>query len=209
MLRYGRGPVLGLALAIAGLSGCASLPPLDNPLLVKPGNGDRDRLGSVVESGPTPDGYAEVYERALDALDDYFVVVPSSRHSGTIETLPRVAPGYEQPWKPGSPKVSERLRATLQTIRHTAIVRIEPAERGFKVAVEVYKQQEVTPVAGQSAGGRGPIFRDVPTGERKADIVDSPANPEGQWVAAGAAPHRDFAFEQAILRKIQFPAGMK
>ena len=199
--------VVGLYLAL--LSGCASVPPLDNPVLVKPGRGDPDSLIVTASSGPTPEGYAEVYERVLDALDDYFEIVPGSRHAGVIKTYPKVAAGYEQLWKPSSPSMRERFLATLQSIRHYAVVRINSADDGFRVTVEVYRQQEITPVPIQALGGRGPLFRDVPTGKRMAEIIETPKNQDGTWLPAGDAPYRDFAFEQAILRKIQRPTGIK
>lgn len=201
--------VATLGVFFAVLSGCASIPPLDNPVLVKPGRADPDSLVVQASSGPTPEGYAEVYERALDALDDYFDIVPGSRHGGVIKTYPKVAAGYEQPWKPSTPSVYERFLATFQSIRHYAIVRIDSAEAGFRVTVEVYRQQEITAVPIQAVGGRGPLFRDKPTGMRMAEIIETPKNEDGQWLPAGAAPHRDFAFEQAILRKIQRPYGLK
>jgi hypothetical protein len=201
--------VAAVGVCIAILSGCASIPPLDNPVLVKPGHADPDSLIVTASSGPTPEGYAEVYERALDALDDYFEIVPGSRHGGVLKTYPKVAAGYEQPWKPSSPSAYERWLATFQSIRHYAIVRIDSVEEGFRVTVEVYRQQEVTPVPIQAIGGRGPMFRDRPTGMRMAEIVETPKNEEGQWQPLGGTPHRDFAFEQAILRKIQRPNGVK
>ncbi len=200
---------MGFLLGVLCCSGCASVPPLDNPVLVRPGLADQDSLIPPTELGPTPAGYAEVYDRTLDALDDYFEILPGSRHSGVIRTKPRIAPGYEQPWKPSSPSVRERFLATFQSVRHYAIVRIEAVEKGFHVAVEVYKELEVSPAAIQSPGGRGPIFRDTPTAEPIADVVATPGTMDPQWVAAGAAPHRDYAFEQAILRKIQRPTGIK
>ncbi len=203
------GLLAAVSVCFALLTGCATVPPLDNPILVKPGQNDPDSLVVTTASGPTPEGYAEVYERVLDAMDDYFEIVPSSRHGGVIKTYPKVAAGYEQPWKPSSPSVYERFLVTFQSIRHYAIARIDSADEGFRVTIEVYRQQEITPVPIQSLGGRGPMFRDKPTGMRMAEIVETPKNQDGQWLPAGEAPYRDFAFEQAILRKIQHPHGVK
>src|SRR5687767_7138400 len=126
-----------------GLTGCAAVPPVENPALVQPGADDVENPVLVAPGLPTPAGYAEVYERVLDAVDDYFEFKPGSRYAGQVETLPRVAPGLEQPWKPGSPDRRERLLATLQTIRHYAIVRVWAGERGgYRVYVEVYKELE-------------------------------------------------------------------
>ena len=42
-------------------------------------------------------------EPVLDVLSDYWVVAYASRYDGRIETAPTLAPGTEEPWKPGSP----------------------------------------------------------------------------------------------------------
>ncbi len=187
--------------------GCASIPPLDNPVAVRPGVTVENPTPTT--DAATPEGYAEVYERVLDAMDDYFDLVPGSRYAGVVRTYPRVAPGYEQPWKPGSPSSYERWLATFQTIRHTAVARIEAGEGGgFRVYVEVYKEQENLgqPILAASSSA---AFRDAGGISRQAELVSGPSGAGGQWFAAGSAPHRDFAFEQAILRKVQRPATLK
>ncbi|HVK16982.1 MAG TPA: hypothetical protein VM533_08530, partial [Fimbriiglobus sp.] len=110
----------GCAIAV-GLSGCYAIPPVENPVLVEPAVGDVENPVLVAPGVPSQFTYAEVYDRVLDAVDDYFDFVPGSRASGEVRTLPRIAAGYEQPWKPGTPDPRERLLATFQTIRHTAV----------------------------------------------------------------------------------------
>ena len=182
-----------------GLTGCAAVPPLENPSLVKPACDDAENPALLAPGLPTPEGYNLVYDKTLDALDDYFDIKPGSRYSGQIETLPRIAGGYEQPWKPGSPDPHERWLATLQTIRHYAIVRIWAGERGgFRVYVEVYKELEDISRPVQASGGPA-LFREASTVDRRAEVVEAVAAPNRLWIPAG----RDPAFEQAILRKIQ------
>ena len=188
----------GSALSV-GLTGCAAVPPMDNPALVHPSDCCVENPVLLAPGLPTPDGYAEVYERVLDAVDDYFEIKPGSRYAGQIETLPRVAPGYEQPWKPGSPDRRERLLATFQSIRHTAVVRVSAGERGgYRVYVEVNKELE--DVGQPAAALTGPaVFRNVAPMDREADVVASVAPPTRQWIPVG----RDLGLEQQILRKIQ------
>lgn len=192
-------------LTVAG--GCAAVPPIDNPVLV------RSRVPYTV----TPDqpacrpgcvGYEDIYDRILDALDDDFEVIPGSRYAREVRTYPRVAPGYEQPWKSGSPDPTERWTDTFQSVRNFAIVRIADAEDGYRVTVEVYKEMETVGVPLQPLGGRA-VFRDAPLADRTSETLTGPATAERQWVPAGPAPHRDFAFEQKILRKILRPGGVK
>jgi hypothetical protein len=126
-----------------------------------------------------------------------------------IETEPQIAPGFEQFWKPGTTDSRERLLATFQTIRHYAVARIEPGERGgFRVYVEVFKELENLPRPSLAAA-TSPIFRDSPTVDRSAQVIVGPQSSQTQWIPAGPAPHRDYAFEQAILRKIRKSGGLK
>ena len=182
-----------------GLAGCAAVPPVDNPALVYPADCDVENPLLVAPGLPTPDGYADVYERILDAVDDYFEIRPGSRYAGLIETLPRVAPGFEQPWKPGSPDRRERLLATLQSIRHTATVRVAAGERGgYRVYVEVIKELEDIPRPAFATTG-GAVFRDAPVVDRRIEVGTAVAPLTRTWIPVG----RDHALEQEILRKIQ------
>ncbi len=184
--------------AAAGLAGCSAIPPLENPVLVRPHNPDVENPMLVSPGTPTPEGYMYVYERVLDALDDYFDIIPSDRYAGQIDTRPKVAVGYEQAFKAGSPEPRERLLATLQSIRHRAVVRIAPGERGgYRIYVEVYKELEDVPRP--SAARNGPAsFREAPTQDRRIAAVGA-ATADGRWIPIG----RDPAFEQVLLRKIQ------
>jgi hypothetical protein len=182
-----------------GLTGCSAIPPVENPVLVAPAAGDVENPVLVAPGVPTPVGYAEVYDRVLDAVDDYFDFIPGSRYSGEVRTLPRIAAGYEQPWKPGTPDPRERLLATFQTIRHYAVVRIQAGERGgYRVYVEVYKElEDLARPSAATVGGAS--FREMPTVDRRVELVSPIAPADRTWIPAG----RDCAFEQVILRKIQ------
>ena len=203
-MRAGR----AVALSVLGAAGCASLPPLDNPALIRSGPDATENPVLLAPGQPTPEGYEEIYNRVLDSLDDYFEIKPASRYSGVVETLPRLAPGYEQPWRITTPDARQRLLATFQTMRHTAVAKIWAGERGgYRVSIEVYKELENlgTPVITASSTT---IFRDSATVDRRSEVIAGPRSAETQWIPAGPAPHRDFAFEQIILRKIQ-AAGMR
>jgi hypothetical protein len=193
---------------IAGFSaalgaGCLAVPPLDNPVLVRPATTEENPI--VVAPG-TPDrmSYAEVYERVLNVLDDDFDLRPSTRYSGIIETYPKTAPGFEQPWKPGSPDHRERLLATCQSMRYTATVQISDGERGgYRVYVEVRKEIEDLPapvgVAATDSPGGLASFRETPSVDRRPELITASAVTDRSWVPAG----RDYAYEQKLLKKIQ------
>src|SRR5262245_18600368 len=132
----------GLVLALA--SGCATGPLLDNPLMIPIDPNVTVENPVFVPGGPA--AYHAVFEKIIDVVDDYFELAFLSRWDGRIETFPRIAPGYEQWWKPGSPDPEQRLLATLQTIRHRAIVHIEPAnDGGYFVSVRVFRELEDLP----------------------------------------------------------------
>ncbi len=184
----------------AGVMGCAAVPPLENPVLVRPVGADAENPLVALPGGPpTPEGYAFVYSRVLDAVDDYFDTIPGDRYAGQIETQPKVAAGFEQPFKAGTPDPRERLIATIQSIRHRAVVRIAPGERGgYRVSVEVYKDLEDVFQPAQAT--RGPAaFREAPTLDRRVEVVGPAAPLDKKWIPIG----RDVAFEQVLLRKIQ------
>jgi hypothetical protein len=181
-------------LALAG--GCASGPFLDNPMLVPVDPNVTVENPVYVPGGPT--AYHAVFERIFDVVGDYFEVAFSSRWDGRIETFPRIAPGYEQWWKPGSPDPEQRLLATLQTIRHRAIVQIEPAnDGGFFVKVQVFKELEDLPRPVRATAGSA-SFRSDNTVERQFEVID-PTVFESQWIPLG----EDVKFEQLILQRIK------
>ncbi len=192
-----------VALTVLGGIGCASMPPLDNPALIQSGPNTTENPVLLAPGQPTAEGYEEIYNRVLSTLDDYFEIKPASRYSGVIETLPQIAPGYEQPWKISSPDSHQRWLATFQTMRHYAVAKIWAGERGgYRVSIEVYKELEVLPSPTLTSSTTA-IFRDAPTVDRRSEVITSPRSATPQWIPAGPAPHRDFAFEQVILRKIQ------
>jgi hypothetical protein len=166
--------------------GCASLAPVENPVLVAPGQ-------------PNPANYADVYEGILDVLDDYFEIKPTSRYAGHIETKPRIAPGYEQFWKHSSPDARERLISTFQTIRHAAIVDIWAGDRGgYRVSVEVRREllDVDRPILARAGSA---VFQESPTVDRRGELVGNTSTNESGWIPAG----RDYAFEQLLLKRIQ------
>jgi hypothetical protein len=121
----------------------------------------------------------------------------SNRYDGRIETFPRIAPGLEQPWKRGSPDFSQRLLATLQTIRHRAIVLIQPADDGgYFVDVKVFKELEDLARPSRATAGAA-AFRSDNTLQRQFEVID--ANVVSfSWIPLG----RDVKLEQVLLRRI-------
>ena len=185
--------------ALAALvCGCATGPLLDNPLRLPPGPAGACE-GNPVWVALGPEAYGDLFERVLDAvLDDGFQIAYANRYDGTIDTFPQIAPGLEQPWKPGSPNLDERLLATLQTIRHRAVVKIQTAEDGgFWVDVKVFKELEDLPRPVRATAGAA-AFRSDPTVERQFEVID-PTVVESNWIPKG----RDTELEQVILQRLK------
>lgn len=145
-----------------------------------------------------PQSYGVVFEKVIDILNEYFEISVANRYDGRIETFPRVAPGLEQPWKPGSPDFDQRLLATLQSIRHRAEVLIRTADDGgYFVQVTVYKELEDVPRPIRATAGAA-TFRTEPTVERQFEVID-PTVFESTWIPFG----RDTLLEQVILERIK------
>ena len=145
-----------------------------------------------------PDAYGTGFEKVIDVLNEYFEIAYSNRYDGRIETFPRIAPGYEQPWKPSTPSWYERLLATFQTIRHRAFVLIQLADDGgFFVQVIVYKELEDLPRPIRATAGAA-AFRSDSTVDRQYEVID-PTVFERAWIPMG----RDFLLEHAIAQKIK------
>src|SRR5262245_28643874 len=81
--------------AAFGPAGCATAPPVDNPVLVRRAESVENPV--LVSPGqPTAASYKEVFEKVIDVLDDYFILQTPNPYEGRITTKPRIAPGYEQ-----------------------------------------------------------------------------------------------------------------
>jgi hypothetical protein len=177
------------------LGGCANGPLLDNPFVFRTDKVVPTENPVYLPQGPM--AYARVFEKVLDVVDDYFDIAYANRYDGRIETYPRIAPGLEQPWKPGSPDCSQRLLAFLQTIRHRAIVVISTAnDGGYFIDVKVLKELEDVPAPMRSTAGEA-TFRLDPQLDRQFEVID-PFVFEASWIPIG----RDCKLEQCILQRI-------
>lgn len=192
---------LAAALGLAGVCGCATSAPLDNPVLVRDSANCIENPILVSPGTPTGQSYREVFEACIDVLDDYFEIVSANPYEGKIITKPRIAPGYEQFWKGGNPDARGRLMATFQTVRQIATVEIRTGERGgYYVLVMVEKEQEDIPRPVRQTVGAS-VFQEAPTVDRHLEVVGAAsASPAGtRWFPIG----RDFALEQVLLQRIR------
>jgi hypothetical protein len=180
------------------ISGCASGLFVDNAAFITPD--PCITVENPVYLPGNPAAYNLIFDKVVDIVDDYFEIADANRYDGSIKTFPKIAPGLEQPFKPGSPDFDQRLLATLQSVRHRAVVLLRAAENGgFFVDVKVYKDLEDVPQPIRSLGGAA-IFRSDNTLERQYEVID-PTNIDvnGTWFYIG----RDTKLEQVILQRLR------
>lgn len=181
-------------LLLAG--GCATGPILDNPSLLRPAAAAPVENPVYIPLGPP--AYNTVYEKALDLLVKYFPIEYENRYGGFIRTFPTTEPGLERYVVPGSPGLRERALATLQSIRHFAVVKIQPADDGgFWVDVKVYRELEDVPQPSHVTAGAA-IFRNDNNVDRQFEVLEPSSGASG-WIPIG----EDKPLEQAILQQLK------
>jgi hypothetical protein len=197
----GRGIRVGWLICLLS-AGCATAPPIENPVLAGIQTGNIENPVLVSPGVPTAAAYMEVFEKAVDILGDYYELRPPNPYAGQIVSKPRVAPGFDQFWKPGNPDPRTRLLSTLQSVRQIATIDIRAGERGgYLVYVVVDKELEDLERPSQARVGM-PVFETGPTVARPFDIVSQDVSNDlltKSWFKIG----RDYAMEQLILSRIR------
>lgn len=138
------------------------------------------------------------WERTVDAIHDFkFPIVHESKIDLVMETGYVVGSSVFEPWNHDSVGFDNRLESTLQSIRRRALIRLTPAQGGYFVSVEAYKEKEDVraPVANSAGGASFQVNQPL---QRDLNLVVGQAAPSG-WILLG----RDPALEQAMLSRIQ------
>jgi hypothetical protein len=139
-----------------------------------------------------------LWNKTVAVVDKYFDIESENRLARTIKTQPQSAATVLEPWAFDSVKIEDRVEASMQTIRRSAIIHIDPAPNGgFLVKVEVYKFLEDMIKPDRQAAGRAVFSNDFPV-NRTREIVGPVPAPVG-WIQRG----RDLDLEQAILAGIR------
>jgi hypothetical protein len=173
-----------LGLCLSG-SGCAMNRPVitGNPVFVPVQNEDL------------------AWERTVDVIHDYFDIARENRilgsQPGIIETTYKIGASVLEPWHRDSHGLDNRLESTLQSIRRKAIISLIPAEGGYLVSVEVFKEIEDLPGAVNTTVGAATFHQEAPL-RRDLDLVNSQSSASG-WVPLG----RDTVLEDDMLRRVQ------
>jgi hypothetical protein len=138
-----------------------------------------------------------VWERIVDVVHDYFEIARENRIDGIIETRPLVAAGILEPWHKDSVGLDNRLEGTLQSIRRRGFVNVTPAQGGYLVSIEIFKEQEDVVTSPDKSAGNSTFQENRPL-QRDLTLVVGDAAPQG-WIALG----HDQALEDRMLLKIQ------
>lgn len=193
-------PVLQTLFLLAATCGCAcfrdntpglsSVTPEPNPMFV------------------TSNDHDYVWERIVDAVDDYFDIERESSirvygnlsteiTEGRIDTHPRIAATYLEPWFQDSVTQEERLESTCQTIRRRATIRVVPESGGYMIFVSVYKElEDLERPLGANTGAASFTYTNT---INTITNIGSDAPTSYGWIPIG----RDPALEQRILLKIR------
>ena len=173
------------SLMLAAVSGCATLgtqgrASAPNPVFVR-------------ASSPEM-----AWERTVDAIHDFkFPIVRESKLDGVIETAYVVGSGIGEPWRRDSVGLFNRWEDTLQSTRRRLRIQLTPAQGGYYVSVEAFKEKEDVRRPVENSTG-GATFQTNQPLQRDLNIVDEISAPSG-WIPLG----RDPALEQAVLERIQ------
>ena len=138
-----------------------------------------------------------VWERTVDVLHEYpFFIRREDRLDGVIETGYKTGSGLLEPWHKESVGGYQRLESTLQSIRRRVVVNVTPAEGGYYINVEAYKELE--DLAGLAPGSSGAAtFQENAPLQRDLNLVAGQLTPPG-WISQG----RDFVLEQDMMQRL-------
>jgi len=139
-----------------------------------------------------------VWERTIDVLHDFrFQIARENKLDGIIETQYKVGSGILEPWHRDSVGKENKLESTFQSIRRRLFVSVTPAEGGFLISVEAFK--EIEDLAGLAANSEGAAtFQESTPLQRDLNLVVGQSAPSG-WIPLG----RDIDLEQEMLQALQ------
>lgn len=175
---------------------------------------DNTPLLSQVTPEPNPmfvtvSNHNDIWERIVDAVDDYFDIeredpirvygnLSTEITEGRIDTYPRIAATYLEPWFQDSATREERLESTCQTIRRRATVRVVPENGGYLIFASVYKElEDLDRPLGSNAGAASFTYTNT---INTMTNIGSDAPTSYGWIPVG----RDAALEQRLLLKIRY-----
>ncbi len=158
---------------------------------------------------PTPDRDI-IWRNLVDVVDDYFRiareepvrVADNVLTEGRLETVPLIASTAFEPWRGDSVRIYDKLEATLQTIRRTALVRMVPTTGGYLVYVTVFKELEDASRPSQATASAATFMQYTAIQQFDVPVIDQPI--QAGWIPQG----NDVALEQVIIGKLRTRLGL-
>lgn len=185
------------AMLLAAVAGCGGIPV--GPGAVQPGLSVSNPLFVPARDADF------VFDQVVDAMDDHFKIDSERRVQaiggyltpGRIDTFPVIATSLLEPWRRDFHVGIDTAESTLQTIRRYATAEITPAEGGFIVSLQVFRELEDLSQPQLATAGFS-----LPLNDPSLQRVDD--SPEGGPITLGWIPQgRDFALEQQILAEVE------
>lgn len=202
---------LGTAALAAALGGCAMGP----EYAAAPPYGAQPPMVPVQPIHANPillaaGDYQGAWEQLVDVVDDYFQIeheepvrlIGASLTEGHLTTVPEPSPTIFEPWRHETGDRGQRWENTLQTMRRRAVVRMIPAQGGYWVDLQVFKELEDLKRPEHATAGAATFRYD--------DTLSGVENPiGGNPVAAGwISRGRDTALEQQMIADLLCRCGL-
>lgn len=149
------------------------------------------------------------WETVVDVVDDYFRIeheepvrlVGNTLLEGHLTTLPEISPTIFEPWRRDTVDREQRIENTLQTMRRRAALRVIPAQGGYWVNVQVFKDLEDNRRPDRATAG-GTTFRYDSTLTGVVNPITDEPTTLG-WIARG----RDAPMEQHLIAHLMSRCG--
>lgn len=182
--------------ALALPAGCAQFP--GGAVSQIPSAGQTPLVGNPLYVATTNEEL--VWERAVDVVHDFnFAIERENRLAKVIQTSPKVGASLFEPWHKDAVGFTNRLEGTLQSVRRTVQISMQPDDRGSGYVVNVAAYKEIEDLPGLAANSAGAAtFEESHPLSRDLNPVVGQTTPS-QWVPAG----RDPLLEQAILARLK------
>jgi len=204
-----RGALAAAALA-AALGGCAMGPEYASaPLCEPPPMTPVPPIHANPILIPASD-YQGAWEQLVDVVDDYFRIereepvrlIGTTLTEGCLTTVPEPSPTIFEPWRPETGDRRQRWENTLQTMRRRAVVRMIPAQGGYWVDLQVFKELEDLKRPMHATAGAATLRYDETLSGVEDPIGGDPVA-EG-WISRG----RDTALEQQMISDLLCRCGL-
>lgn len=157
-----------------------------------------------------------VYNALVDVVDDHFRIEREERvrmiHNpdntytltvGLIRTWPEQSSTLAEPWRSDTVTFYDKLESTFQTLRRKAEIFIVPAQGGFNVQMNVFKELEDVPKPLNATAGSGTLRNE--TSQRHVQMAIGQQPTVTGWIPQGRDPN----LEQKMINQLFVRLGIE